>query len=186
MVDTPNEESRAGARWDGQMPTGYRCNNSNSDLIGTHRSWPNMGTQSDARHTFCGGWADSLPGPPSEKSCLTCVHCSIHVLEDDRAMPIANSITLEEVIDRLNGALELDPSAMKRLVEARVPCNQGLADHPTIQVQSIREDGQTVFRVGVLGLLNGLFGVDSENWGAIEVQFDEDGEVLGFRDNGRR
>lgn len=86
------------------------------------------------------------------------------------------TVTPEEVVQVLNEAVKLDPKAMYALVEARVPCNEALADHPTIQVSAYDEQtgeptpGQ--FKVGILGLLNGLFGTDSKGWGYIMANFD--------------
>lgn len=93
---------------------------------------------------------------------------------------IKQSITLEEVVAFLNELVVIDRAAMTALVETRVPCNEALADHPTVQV-SCREDGA---RVGLLGILNGLFGVDERGYGAIGAQFSgiagELGEVENF------
>jgi hypothetical protein len=92
-----------------------------------------------------------------------------------------NSITLEETITLLNELLKLDEPGMRALIEQRVPCNKALADHPTVQVQA-REDAQSMQTVvGVLGILNGLFGTDEEGWGPITANF-EDGctELLSF------
>jgi hypothetical protein len=86
-------------------------------------------------------------------------------------------ISIDHVLAVLNEAVELDKDAMTALVNARVPCNERLADHPTIQVGSF--DGIT--KVGLLGVLNGLFGIASDGWGAIGADFDSNGKVVGFR-----
>ncbi|HEB79123.1 MAG TPA: hypothetical protein ENI79_01435 [Rhodospirillales bacterium] len=52
----------------------------------------------------------------------------------------------------LNEALEQDPGAIVKLINLRVDCNNVLAAHPTIKA-GVYED---VFRIGVLGLLNGV------------------------------
>jgi len=85
------------------------------------------------------------------------------------------SITVEDVLDVLNRAVEKDPGAMSALVEQRIPCNRALADDPTIQVAAKDDD----FKVGFLGVLNGCFGVDDDGWGPIMMRL-EDGKVLGF------
>jgi len=91
-------------------------------------------------------------------------------------MPDITSVTPEDVVKLLNEAVKLDPAAMRALVEARVPCNEALADHPTIQVSAYNEQtGKPTpgnFKVGILGLLNGLFGTDSVGWGFITANFD--------------
>ena len=81
---------------------------------------------------------------------------------------IRESVTIDEALELLNRANEADPDAMRALVDARVPCNQKLADDPTIQVGRY----QGSHRVGVLGILCGLFGVDDESWGAIGAELD--------------
>lgn len=93
---------------------------------------------------------------------------------------IQETVTLDHVLEVLNDALEIDPEAMNDLVEARVPCSEALAEHPTIQVHTVR---MTVFSnnkseetkthtVGLIGILNGLFGADNDQWGTIAGEFD--------------
>lgn len=78
----------------------------------------------------------------------------------------------------LNEALAADPSVAK-LFKQRVCINQALADHPTIQVSS--EGGVTT--VGVLGLINGLFGIRSDGYGHITAVVDEKtGEIQRFEE----
>lgn len=59
--------------------------------------------------------------------------------------------TAADLCRYLNEITTLDPGAMYRLVEARVPCNGAVADHPTAQVCAVGD--HTV--VGFLGLFNG-------------------------------
>ena len=60
-----------------------------------------------------------------------------------------------EVVAYLNELLELDRPAIAALVANRVPCNSGLALHPTCQV-GCQNGG---WYVGLLGVLHGLFGI---------------------------
>lgn len=83
---------------------------------------------------------------------------------------IQENISIEHVIAVLNEALAIDGSAIKALCEMRVPCNKELADHPTIQVMANKEGIE--FKVGFLGILNGLFGISSDGWGAIAADFE--------------
>lgn len=62
--------------------------------------------------------------------------------------PVTNAV------DVLNEALARDPEAITDLVNMRVTCNKALSDHQTIHTTVI--DG--VFRIGILGLLNGALG----------------------------
>jgi hypothetical protein len=79
-------------------------------------------------------------------------------------------VTIDEVIAVLNEALKLDPYALQRLAGTRIRCNGELAHHPTIQVS----DGlHGVFEVGLLGVINGMFGVDDQSWGPIAAYYDE-------------
>jgi hypothetical protein len=81
-----------------------------------------------------------------------------------------NKIELaEHVISVLNDALDRDPEAISRLVESRVKCNERLATHPAIQVYK-RSNGEYV--VGLLGIINGIIGVRSDNYGYIAAQFE--------------
>jgi hypothetical protein len=82
---------------------------------------------------------------------------------------IREQITIEEAIGFLNQMVLIDPDATRALVETRVPCNQAMADHPTLQVQVAPDES---FLVGVLGLLNGIFGVDDEGWGPIAACYE--------------
>ncbi|QQR46537.1 hypothetical protein JKA73_10905 [Myxococcus xanthus] len=75
-------------------------------------------------------------------------------------------------VDALNVALWADPSAIANLLAVRVPCNEALAYHPSIQVR--RDD--TGDSLGVLGLLNGCLGAipsgPCEGWGWVSLLVD--------------
>jgi hypothetical protein len=89
---------------------------------------------------------------------------------------IQHSITPQDVVDVLNRAVRADRDAMHNLIEAHVPCNAVLADDPTIQVSGYNEQtGEPTpdrFKVGLLGVLNGLFGSDDQGWGCITANFE--------------
>lgn len=90
----------------------------------------------------------------------------------ERTTGIQDEVTLEETVEFLNELVRDDPAMMKRLVQARVECNDEIKEHASVQVN---EEGE----VGVLGLLNGLFGANDCGYGAIYAEFDEDmGNVL--------
>ena len=101
---------------------------------------------------------------------------------------IREFISPRDAVNLLNEMVKLDPAAMKLMVEARVECNKTLADHPTVQVGSkapaihslCLESEQALvytaeYRVGFLGVLNGLFGTQEggkyDGWGAISAGF---------------
>ena len=83
----------------------------------------------------------------------------------------AKAVTPQEVIALLNEASQLDPMAIRALVEYRVPCNCALADHPTIEV-GCTEDGDP--RLGTIGIINGLFGVDEDAHGPVIANIPDD------------
>jgi hypothetical protein len=95
----------------------------------------------------------------------------------------------DDLIKFLNSLVEIDPYAMAELLCVRVPCNQTLANHPSVQVAAGGErSGYTViapnsFRVGMLGVLNGFCGtIDDGNrkgWGPISAVYDK-GRLLRF------
>lgn len=82
-----------------------------------------------------------------------------------------DTVSIGEVIGILNGMLDLDPEATTALISHRVPCNEKMSEHPTIQVLRVNMG----CRVGVLGLLNGLFGVYDDLSGPIGAvwQYDD-------------
>ena len=61
---------------------------------------------------------------------------------------------ISAAVDLLNDVLERDPEAITKLVNMRIDCNERLANHPTVQVHKFDD----VYRIGVLGLLNGVLG----------------------------
>ncbi len=100
---------------------------------------------------------------------------------------IREQINIAHVLNVLNEALRADPKGMAALIEARVPCNKKLSRHPTIQVlQTDADDPNKGYIFGVLGLLNGLFGMDHGGMGCIAAKFDDDGNLLQFFDGGNR
>lgn len=76
---------------------------------------------------------------------------------------IKSSVTLQEVINLLNEAKEIDVDSISRLVDYHSRCSKALEDHPTIIVS---DEG-----VGLLGILNGMFG-NNGGGGAIAAEYD--------------
>lgn len=66
---------------------------------------------------------------------------------------------LEFSVEVLNQALESDPKAISTMMAQRFDCNRALTEHPTIQTGE--------HDLGVMGLINGLFGVDKDGRGFI-------------------
>jgi len=92
---------------------------------------------------------------------------------------IKKQVNIDDVISLLNDALKLDPKAITNLVGQRVVCNKKLAKHPTVQVGVVDNN----YQVGLLGILNGLFGVDEKGYGAIIADFDNDDIIINFIKN---
>ncbi len=66
-----------------------------------------------------------------------------------------NEALAREIVRVMNEAAEADPVAIAALCQLRVSCNPELAMHPTIQVGCQHD----TFKVGLIGILNGLTGV---------------------------
>ena len=71
-------------------------------------------------------------------------------------MAIRNEVTIDQVLEVLNEAVKADRHAMHALVNMHVRCNRNLLEHPTIECG--KTTGGLAY-VGLLGILNGLFGV---------------------------
>jgi len=83
---------------------------------------------------------------------------------------LKDTISIDDAIKYLNSVMRSDPLAIRALMCIAIPCNEALADHPSAQVRNDWEEGYTVT---LLGIINGLFGVDEDGWGAIAYRFDE-------------
>lgn len=102
-------------------------------------------------------------------------------------MAVRETLSLDGTIRFLNGLVRLDRKAMDRLLAARVPCNTKFAKHPTVQVGCKRR-GERIWecRVGLLGVLNGLFGIYGPNskrpwFGPIMAVMSDKGRLLRFQ-----
>jgi len=92
---------------------------------------------------------------------------------------IKESVTPYDVCDLLNELFELDPDMVNELIKARVPCNEKISSHPTVQVRAYKGEPNTV---NIIGILNGIFGADDETgFGCICYEVDDDGILTGFR-----
>ncbi len=89
-------------------------------------------------------------------------------------------VTIEQAINLLNQALHADSDAITKLVASKVECNDVLGDHPTIQCgQKDSPDGPVT--VGLLGILNGIFGIRSDGYGHISAIVDQvSGRIIRF------
>ena len=81
----------------------------------------------------------------------------------------------DRIIERLNEFADNDPEAINHLFMKRVPCNDVLAAHPTVQVRK-HSDGS--HSCSLLGILNGIVGIIDDRgprtqWGLITAIVDE-------------
>lgn len=85
----------------------------------------------------------------------------------------------QRICDLLNELLEIDRPAIAALIANRVPCNEALSNHPTVQV-GVQHGG---YHVGMLGILNGLCGIrPSNSFGLINAIFEQQGDSRKFED----
>lgn len=91
--------------------------------------------------------------------------------------PLQREVTVSGALAMLNEMLRLDSEATEVLVRSRVPCNAELAGHPSIQVDVVSNEA----RVGLLGVINGLFGADARGMGPIAAVYDSDGRLRCFQ-----
>ena len=91
---------------------------------------------------------------------------------------VRQSITVQDACDLLNELLKLDYDCTQGLVSYRQRCNESVASHPTIQVQQLKDDEYP--KVGIIGILNGMFGIRDDGMGAICFEIDN-GKILGFK-----
>lgn len=97
-------------------------------------------------------------------------------IQYEKANVIKESVTIDEVIELLNDALKADNNTITRLFLYRVECNERLANHETIQVGL----SDSSYKIGLLGLLNGMFGIDENGYGAI-MMIIEEGKITKFK-----
>ncbi len=81
------------------------------------------------------------------------------------------------ILKTLNEAVVADPIAIQELIDHRVPTNETLANHPTIQVRA-ELGGPTILEVGMLGVINGL--VEAATGKRVAVIYDAADKLSGF------
>jgi hypothetical protein len=96
------------------------------------------------------------------------------------------SPTANQLIDFLNELIAIDPDAVNALINARVPCNETMAHHPTVQVGLGENfDSPHKYLVGFLGVLNGFAGAYDDGpragCGFIAAIYSEDDKLIGFK-----
>ncbi len=89
---------------------------------------------------------------------------------------MSEPVTVEQAIEVLNRIHEADPTVLPTMIAHRVPCNLTLAHDPTVQV-GVTNIG---FEVGLLGVLNGLFGIRPDSSGYVAAMFNAEHQLLRF------
>jgi len=83
-------------------------------------------------------------------------------------------VSIEHVVEFLNEALKIDRIAISSLLTASVVCNRDMSDHWSVQAWEADENGD--YHVRMIGVINGIFGVDEEGWGGISAIVDTVGK----------
>jgi len=91
---------------------------------------------------------------------------------------IRESVTIQDVIDYLNKMLQVDPDLMAMFVNTRFDLNKPLDDYPQeIQVMQSAKPA-----LGIIGLLNGLFGTiedgPQKGWGPLMIAMDKSNHFI--------
>jgi hypothetical protein len=76
----------------------------------------------------------------------------------------------QDIVDLLNEMLKLDSTATLNLVDNKVMCNEKLAKHPTLQIDNYASSDN--YMVGLIGVINGLFGVNEYEYGTIAAVYE--------------
>lgn len=102
-------------------------------------------------------------------------------MTQQKCLSIAETVQedmVQTAIRVLNEALAADPAAVRALFAVRAPANALLTQHPTIQVicgkAGAHDPGPPSCSVGVLGLINGLFGVGADGYGKVTAIYDNE------------
>lgn len=96
--------------------------------------------------------------------------------------PRTRTVKACDVVKLLNALAAIDPIAIIALINHRVPCGGGILDHATVQAGRNAVGSP---EVGMLGILNGLFGTFSDGWGCITAEISDDETKIRFSTRGR-
>ena len=151
------------------------CNKCGGTRAVIHTSWVGDGDRlENPRCPHCGRWwvGYTFQGTVDPDGTMM-------LWDEEMRREMMKKVTAEDAVALLNEAVKLDPEAMHALVASRVPCNDEFADHPTIQVLDLDRKGNKPV-VGLLGILNGLFGIRENGQGYLAASVDDDGKLTGF------
>ncbi len=92
---------------------------------------------------------------------------------------IKENVTVQDAVDLLNELLKLDYDCISRLVTTRIPCNEQVADHPT--VATYQDNRSQSSYLGLLGIINGLFGTNEAGSGPICFLVEDNDVISSFQ-----
>lgn len=101
----------------------------------------------------------------------------MRIIHEGHIYESVNSISSKLAIKKLNEFFDLDPDAISKLFATRVKCNKELAENADVFV---RDEGNGEYSVGILGILNGIFGHDAKGIGHIKAEMEDGEELQGF------
>ena len=93
-----------------------------------------------------------------------------------------DNITPEKLVGFLNNLIELDSNFITSIFQIRIPCNKEMAEYKTVQVRydDLGSSRLNHYRLGLLGLFNGMFGVNENEYGCICMSVRSSGVVDKF------
>ena len=92
---------------------------------------------------------------------------------------LKEKITAQDACDLLNELLMLDYGCTASLIMHQECCNDAVAKHPFVQVQCYKKDKYPL--LGIVGVINGMFGTREDGMGAICYEIDVNDKILGFK-----
>jgi hypothetical protein len=93
---------------------------------------------------------------------------------------LKKKVTAQDVCDLLNDMLVLDRKGTTAIVNHRHVCNKKISDHPTLMVRTVVEDKKKISTIGLIGILNGIFGIRPDGMG--DICYDvEKGKINSFK-----
>lgn len=91
---------------------------------------------------------------------------------------VKKSITPQDACNLLNEFFKLDPKSAMALTLHHEKCNQKIIDHPSIIVAEHKNGAG----IGLLGIINGMFGVRKDGMGPICGEFNDNGtKIIRFK-----
>ena len=93
------------------------------------------------------------------------------------------TVAVKDIVAALNEIYNLDPDFIQKLSFTHFPCNTAIRDHESVQAKCYDDCSMEDPKVGFIGALNGLLGIDKNGAGPISaiIERKDGGPVIGFR-----